>query len=180
MLTADTSSTTNAYGGASYRRDIILNVDMDNPSNYIFCCNIPDGYAVDGAWIKFGNQSLSITINQHTALYYHIIHDKKSKMFVVRELISRDTARCEYDSDGNYVTKKIINDVDSDNVMTKLNTKTKSDSYSPTAATDVVTKEYVDNLSQSFILNSSTEGSTKRFKVTVDDSGKLTTTEITS
>ena len=29
-----------------------------------------------------------------------------------------------------------------------------------------------------FILNSSTEGSTKRFKITVDDNGTLTTTEI--
>lgn len=180
VSTADNSNTTNLYGGASYRRDIILNADMDNPSNYIFCCSIPDGYTVGGIWMKFGNQTLALVMNQHTAVYYHVIHDKKSKMFRVTELISGDTAKCEYDTDGNYVTKKIINNVDSDNIITKLNSKTKSNSYSPTAATDVATKEYVDNLSQSFILNSSTEGSTKRFKVTVDDSGKLTTTEITS
>lgn len=118
---------------------------MDNPSNYIFCCSIPDGYVVGCAYIKFGTQFLTLVINQHTAVYYHIIHDKKNRTFRITELISGDTAKCEYDADGNYVTKKITNNVDSDNVVTKLNKKTNSDSYSPTAATDVATKEYVDS-----------------------------------
>lgn len=41
---------------------------------------------------------------------------------------------------------------------------------------------YVDNsvaaLATNFILNSSTEGSTKKFKITVDDTGTLTATEV--
>jgi hypothetical protein len=40
------------------------------------------------------------------------------------------------------------------------------------------TKEYVDAPKTEFILNSSTEGSTKKFKITIDDDGVLTATEI--
>jgi hypothetical protein len=40
------------------------------------------------------------------------------------------------------------------------------------------TKEYVDAPRTEFILSSSTEGSTKKFKLTIDDDGVLTTTEI--
>ena len=40
------------------------------------------------------------------------------------------------------------------------------------------TKEYVDAPKMEFILNSSTEGSTKKFKLTIDDDGVLTATEI--
>lgn len=41
-------------------------------------------------------------------------------------------------------------------------------------------KEYVNEkiTSQDLYLNSSTEGSSKRFKLTIDDSGVLTATEI--
>jgi hypothetical protein len=40
------------------------------------------------------------------------------------------------------------------------------------------TKEYVDAPKNEFILISSTEGSTKKFKITIDDDGVLTATEI--
>lgn len=45
----------------------------------------------------------------------------------------------------------------------------------------LATEEYVDNAvaNKEFILNSTTEGSTKKFRVTVDDSGTLTAVEIT-
>ena len=45
----------------------------------------------------------------------------------------------------------------------------------------LATETYVDNAvaNKEFILNSSTEGSTKRFRVTVDDAGTLTAIEIT-
>ncbi len=45
----------------------------------------------------------------------------------------------------------------------------------------LATEEYVDNAvaNKEFILNSSTEGSTKKFKVTVDDTGTLTAVEVT-
>ena len=45
----------------------------------------------------------------------------------------------------------------------------------------LATTTYVDNAvaNKEFILNSSTEGSTKKFKVTVDDSGTLTAVEVT-
>lgn len=45
----------------------------------------------------------------------------------------------------------------------------------------LATTTYVDNAvaNKEFILNSTTEGSTKKFKVTVDDSGTLTAVEIT-
>ncbi len=45
----------------------------------------------------------------------------------------------------------------------------------------LATEEYVDNAvaNKEFILNSSTEGSTKKFRVTVDDTGVLTAIEVT-
>lgn len=44
----------------------------------------------------------------------------------------------------------------------------------------LASKTYVDNaLANAMILNSTTEGSTKKFRVTVDDSGTLTAIEIT-
>ena len=45
----------------------------------------------------------------------------------------------------------------------------------------LATETYVDNAvaNKEFILNSSTEGSTKRFRITVDDAGTLTAIEIT-
>lgn len=45
----------------------------------------------------------------------------------------------------------------------------------------LATEEYVDNAvaNKEFILSSSTEGSTKKFRVTVDDSGTLTAVEVT-
>lgn len=47
----------------------------------------------------------------------------------------------------------------------------------PTNDADAATKKYVDE--HSCILTSSTPGSTKKFKIVVDDSGTLTATEIT-
>lgn len=46
----------------------------------------------------------------------------------------------------------------------------------------LATTAYVDNAvaNKEFILNSTTEGSTKKFRVTVDDSGTLTAVEITA
>ena len=50
----------------------------------------------------------------------------------------------------------------------------------PTKDMHIATKKYVDDsVSNPLILPSSTEGSTKRFKITVDDSGTLTATEVT-
>lgn len=45
----------------------------------------------------------------------------------------------------------------------------------------LATEEYVDNAvaNKEFILNSITEGSTKKFRVTVDDAGTLTAVEVT-
>ena len=45
----------------------------------------------------------------------------------------------------------------------------------------LATEEYVDNAvaNKEFILNSTTEGSTKRFRITVDDTGTLAAVEIT-
>lgn len=45
----------------------------------------------------------------------------------------------------------------------------------------LATEEYVDNAvaNKEFILNSTTEGSTKKFRVTVDDTGALTAVEVT-
>ena len=50
----------------------------------------------------------------------------------------------------------------------------------PTKDMHIATKKYVDDsVSNPLILPSSTEGSTKRFKITVDDSGAITATEVT-
>lgn len=47
-------------------------------------------------------------------------------------------------------------------------------------AQDDGSQSVVANGDKEFILASSTEGSTKKFKITVDDSGTLTATEITA
>lgn len=49
-------------------------------------------------------------------------------------------------------------------------------SANPTEDMHIATKKYVD--SKEFI-SSSTEGSTKKFKITVDDAGTITATEVT-
>lgn len=48
----------------------------------------------------------------------------------------------------------------------------------PISDTDAATKKYVDE--HSCIISSSTPGSTKKFKITVDDSGTLSVTEVVS
>lgn len=48
----------------------------------------------------------------------------------------------------------------------------------PKEAMEIATKQYVDN--KEFILQSTTPNSTKKFKITVDDTGVLTATEVTS
>lgn len=47
----------------------------------------------------------------------------------------------------------------------------------PTEAMQIATKKYVDD--KEFILNSTTPGSTKKFKITVDDNGTISATEVT-
>ena len=46
----------------------------------------------------------------------------------------------------------------------------------PVSPMQIATKRYVDN--KECILKSTTPGSTKKFKITVDDTGTLTTTEV--
>lgn len=46
----------------------------------------------------------------------------------------------------------------------------------PTEDMHIATKKYVDSKE---LISSSTEGSTKKFKITVDDSGTLKATEVT-
>ena len=47
----------------------------------------------------------------------------------------------------------------------------------PTEDTEIATKKYVDD--KEFILQSTTPGSSKKFKITVDDSGALSAVEVT-
>ena len=42
-----------------------------------------------------------------------------------------------------------------------------------------IPKEYVEGLEEGMVINSSTPGSTKKFKITVDDAGTLSATEVT-
>lgn len=42
-----------------------------------------------------------------------------------------------------------------------------------------IPREYVDGLEEGMIINSSTSGSTKKFKITVDDTGTISATEVT-
>lgn len=49
-------------------------------------------------------------------------------------------------------------------------------SANPTEDMHIATKKYVDSKE---LISSSTEGSTKKFKITVDDTGKITATEVT-
>lgn len=52
----------------------------------------------------------------------------------------------------------------------------------PTGDMQIATKKYVDNKisDKELVLSSSTEGSTKKFKLTIDDTGTLTASEITA
>lgn len=42
-----------------------------------------------------------------------------------------------------------------------------------------IPKEYVEGLEEGMVINSSTPNSTKKFKITVDDTGTLSATEVT-
>ena len=42
-----------------------------------------------------------------------------------------------------------------------------------------IPQEYVEGLEEGMIINSSTSGSTKKFKITVDDTGTISATEVT-
>ena len=42
-----------------------------------------------------------------------------------------------------------------------------------------IPKEYVEGLEEGMVINSSTPGSTKKFKITVDDTGTISATEVT-
>ena len=48
----------------------------------------------------------------------------------------------------------------------------------PISPLQIATKKYVDN--KEYILKSTTPGSTKKFKITVDDSGNISATEVTA
>ena len=62
--------------------------------------------------------------------------------------------------------------VDNDGIMEQVSMK-----FNPISDMQIATKQYVDN--KECILKSTTNGSTKKFKITVDDSGTISATEVT-
>lgn len=163
--------------------NLCISASMQNPTNYLFKIEIND--APKGLKIRFVNSDgtkhlLNVILKTSSSLLYHITNDTKNKCVTIYELYYSEVYEFFYDGDGNFVSRVMTSNTTSYKVLDQLNSKTKSDSYSPTADTDVATKKYVDDLSQSFILNSSTEGSSKRFQITVDDTGTITAKEITS
>lgn len=163
--------------------DLCVRASMQNPTNYLFKTEINN--SPKSLMFRFINsdgtkQLLNIFTKTYSSLLYHITNDTNNKCIIIYDIYFCKSYELFYDDDGNFVSRVSTSNVTSHNVLDELNSKMRSDSYSPTADTDVATKKYVDSLSQSFILNSSTEGSSKRFQITVDDAGTITAKEITS
>ena len=99
---------------------------------------------------------------------------KQDKYQQVIYCISNDTFNdyCSFDEP----VKKYSNNINT----TTLTMPQTEMAAAPTKDMHIATKKYVDDsVSNPLILPSSTEGSTKRFKITVDDSGAITATEVT-
>lgn len=170
-----------AERGSSGTIDLKVNASMQNPTNYLFKTVIDNGSK--GLKLSFVNSDgtkrlLMMGLNGYNSLLYNITNDTKKKCIIIYEHYFGNSYEIFYDDSGNFVSNITTSNVTSYNVLSSLNFKTKSDAYTPSAATDVATKEYVDNAIQSLILTSSTEGSDKKFKITVDDTGTLTATPI--
>lgn len=86
------------------------------------------------------------------------------------------------DNNGDTMTIEGDGHIDAPDKIIKFRSNILRDVKSPELSSDAVNKEYVDNrISEKEItLLSSTSGSTKKFKITVDDSGNLSTTEMTT
>lgn len=171
----------NAECNSSGVIDLQVSASMQNPTNYLFKTAI-DGN-VKSLKLSFINsdntkQLLSIKLFSGSNTLYHITNDVKDKCVIIYELYFGNTTEIYYDDSGNFSKRVSFSYVTTYDVLDKVNYQIKQGSYTPSNATDIVTKEYVDNLSQSFILNSSTEGSEKQFMITVDDNGTLTATLI--
>lgn len=140
------------YGGGSYRRDIVINSEMINPTNFIFKAYIPDGYAVQYPWFKFKSKSTGIekTIAassfKQEELLFHISNDTKNRKIIIDEMYYGKSFEVSYDENGDFVSLDKIENITDYNLLSKLNSKTKSESYAPSADTDMATKEYVDDL----------------------------------
>lgn len=144
---AETSVWTNEV---TYRRYIDLNHTMTNSSNVIFNIYIPDGYTKQMAWFRFVNSdgtytTILVTGAARQTLLYHITNDPENKTITIYEIYYGNSFEISYDDDGNFVSKASTANVTSYNILTKLNSKTSSDTYTPSSNTDVATKEYVDN-----------------------------------
>lgn len=177
---------TSGSSGTAVRKNIAFNANaLADISKYVFRVEASDNYSMEQLRLYFGalNPSdLKAMMNLNSvSSFYRIINDKKNKELSFINLTNElNSYVFSYDNNGDFLSFISLSNVNTYNILTSLNSKTKSDSYSPTADTDVATKKYVDDLSQSFILNSSTEGSNKRFQITVDDTGTITAKEITS
>lgn len=140
---------TTASDGTSCTRLIDLNAKMVNPSSLIFKCSpVANGTHVLGLrFIGSDGERNSLTVISKTSSSYlfHIINDSKNKMIIIYEIYYGNSFEISYDDDGNFVSKTSTANVTSYNILTKLNSKTSSGTYTPSSNTDVATKEYVDN-----------------------------------
>lgn len=151
----DSSTAIEDHGGLSYRRDIYLKADMINPTNYIFNCSIPDGYAAAKVWIQFiglngRKHTVSVFPYARTNLLFHVYNDKKQERLVLYEIYYGDSYEISYDENGNFVSLAKTKNITSDNLLSTINSKTKSESYAPTDDTDIAVKKYVDEKTTSW------------------------------
>lgn len=110
---------------------------------------------------------------------------------VLLPLITADETKMEFSGTGTFINKGGIIDLylsaDNNTMMHQLlmpafNTADTMPQFEmvsdPTSDLQIATKKYVDD--KECILKSTTPGSTKKFKITVDDSGAISATELTA
>lgn len=141
------------FGGSAERNssgviDLKVNASMQNPTNYLFKTVVDSEYK--GLKLSFVNSDgtkrlLVMNSSGYNSLLYNITNDTKKKCIIIYEHNFGKSYEIFYDSDGNFLSKETTTNVTDHNILTELNSKAASGSYSPTAATDVATKEYVDS-----------------------------------
>ena len=121
----------------------------------------------------YGNVKVPLTISNEYGCWFTGIHLDRSLSIYL-------TQNGECGADLIYVAEDLSDYEQTSNKVTKINADSTDDQYPSAKAVWDVTKNAggAPTSFSSIILNSSTEGSTKQFKITIDDNGSLTATEL--
>lgn len=138
------------YGGPICTRKINLDYSFAGCPSHIFMSKLPDGCAVQQFWLNFKKPDGSTTLcsfisGVSTTEYFIFSVYPKGKNIVIYTLLANSQTVITYDDNGDYVSSFVNSNIDSNNLINKLNSLLSSSSYVPSADADVTTKKYVDD-----------------------------------